>query len=219
MVPTSPGGRAGAAGSRAASARRAVAVPDGDHLLLDHRHLRPADAHDAAPRGVRQDRGAAAPAGKPALHTTTAQAVARIDPNHEGTGMKMLWRLLWMCAAWAALIAAAVTLARAGIYGVALFAFLPVVMRALVGWSRPVATIRQASMQGGLTAAIGCLFFIVIGLEGLICMVMALPLAVPLGMLGSCLSFLVRNRRMASRTTAALLLPFGLVSAVYDIAA
>ncbi len=130
----------------------------------------------------------------------------------------MLWRPLWMCAAWAALIAVAVTLARAGIYGVALFAFLPLLMGALVGWSRPVATIRQASMQGGLTAAIGCLFFIVIGMEGLICMVMALPLAVPLGMLGSCLSFFARNRQSARRTTALLLLPFGLGSAGYDVA-
>jgi hypothetical protein len=132
--------------------------------------------------------------------------------------MKTLWSPLWMCAAWAALIAVAVALTRRGIYGVALFAFLPLVMGALVSWSRPVATIRQAIMQGGVTAAIGCLFFIVIGVEGLICMVMALPLAVPLGMLGSWLSFLARNRRSAGRTTALLLLPFGLGSAGYDFA-
>jgi hypothetical protein len=132
--------------------------------------------------------------------------------------MNVVWRLLWVFTAWAALIAVAVSLARAGIYGVALFAFLPLVMGALVGWSRPVATIRQAYVQGGVTAAIGCLFFIVIGVEGLICMVMALPLAVPLGMLGSCLSFRAQNTRSGRRSTALLLLPFGLGSAGYDIA-
>ena len=132
--------------------------------------------------------------------------------------MKVDWRLLWVVAAWAALIAVAVTVAKAGVYGVVLFAFLPLAMGALVSWSRPVATIRQATVQGGLTAAMGCLFFIVIGVEGLICMVMALPLAVPLGMVGSCLSFHARNARSRSRTTALLLLPFGLGSAGYDIA-
>jgi hypothetical protein len=131
--------------------------------------------------------------------------------------MKVDWGLLWIFAAWAALIAVAVGLSTVGVYGLALFAFLPLVMGALVEWSRPVATIRQALIQGSVTAASGCLFFIAIGVEGLICTVMALPLALPLGMLGSCLLFKLRNTRSRARSTA-LLLPFGLGSAGYDLA-
>jgi len=131
--------------------------------------------------------------------------------------MKVDWGLLWVLAAWAALIAVAVALTRVGLYGLALFAFLPLVMGALVERSRPVPTIRHALIQGGVTAAVGCLFFIVIGVEGLICMVMSLPLAVPLGMVGSCLSFKLRNTRSGARSTALLLLPLGLGSAGYDV--
>ena len=117
------------------------------------------------------------------------------------------WTLLWIVAAWAALIAVAVGLSKVGAYGLALFAFLPLMMGALTQWSRPVETLRQALIQGAATAAIGCVFFILIGVEGLICMAMALPLAVPLGMLGSCLSFKLRSTRSDARSAALLLLP------------
>ena len=132
--------------------------------------------------------------------------------------MRINWGVLWMFAAWAVLIAVAVALSNIGVYGLGLFAFLPLVMGALVGWTRPTATIQQALIQGGATAAAGCLFFIVLGVEGLICTVMALPLAVPLGMLGSYLSFKVRDSRSRMRSTALLLLPLGLGSAGYDVA-
>ena len=132
--------------------------------------------------------------------------------------MRIDWGVLWMFAAWAVLIAVAVGLSNVGVYGLALFAFLPLVMGALIGWSRPTATIRQALIQGAATAAAGCLFFIVLGVEGLICTVMALPLAVPLGMLGGYLSFKVRESRSGIRSTALLLLPLGLGSAGYDVA-
>ena len=123
-----------------------------------------------------------------------------------------------MVVAWAVLIATAVGLSKVGAYGLALFAFLPLVMGALTEWSRPAETTRRALTQGAATAVVGCLFFILVGVEGLICMAMALPLAVPLGMLGSWLSFRVRNSGSRGRSAALLLLPFGLGSAAYDVA-
>jgi len=132
--------------------------------------------------------------------------------------MKIDWTLLWVVAAWAALIAVAVGLSTIGAYGIALFAFLPLMMGALVEWTRPAKTLRQALKQGAATAAIGCAFFIVVGVEGLICMVMSLPLALPLGMLGSGLSFKVRTTRPDAHSAALLLLPLGLGSAGYDVA-
>jgi hypothetical protein len=133
--------------------------------------------------------------------------------------MRPDWWLPGVVGAWAFLIAVAIGLTVVGIYGWALFAVLPLLMGALVERSRPVATRREALVRGGVTAVIGCLFFIVAGLEGLLCMVMSLPLAVPLGMAGSWLSFKLRSTRGGGRTMAMLLLPVGAGSAGYDVAA
>jgi hypothetical protein len=125
--------------------------------------------------------------------------------------------LLEVVIAWAVLIGIAFGLAKIGAFGLALFAFLPLVMGALVERTRPTATGREAVLQGGLTAAIGCLFFIAAGLDGLICILMSLPLAVPLGMLGSLLSYRRRQSGTAVRSTMLMLLPLGLGSAGYDV--
>ena len=57
--------------------------------------------------------------------------------------MTVDWGLLWIAAAWAALIAVAVGLTRVGAYGVALFAFLPLLMGALVERTRVMDVWRQ----------------------------------------------------------------------------
>ena len=125
----------------------------------------------------------------------------------------------WVVIAWAVSIGVSVGLTMIGAYGVVLFAFLPLVMGVLTDRTMPAGTTRRALIQGAGTGAIGCLFFVLIGVEGLICMAMALPLAVPLGILGSLLSFSVRVRGSSGRSAALLLLPFGLGSAAYDVAA
>src|SRR5688572_7448795 len=109
----------------------------------------------------------------------------------------MNWKLLWVPATWAVLIAlSALALTKVGAYGLMLFAFLPFAMGALVGWNLPSRTTRESLARGAMTAAVGCAFFIVIGIEGLICIAMSLPLAVPLGMLGSWLAFRARANRL-----------------------
>jgi hypothetical protein len=134
--------------------------------------------------------------------------------------MNVDWKLLWVPVAWAGSIAvSALVLMKAGAYGLVLFAFLPFAMGWLVGWYRPARTTRQALTQGAATAVVGCAFFIVIGVEGLICTVMALPFAIPLGMLGSVLALMARTARLDSHMAALLVLPIGLGSAGYDVAA
>lgn len=130
--------------------------------------------------------------------------------------MRTKWNSVWVFGLWAVLIAVAVGLSKVGAYGLVLFAFLPLAMGAIVQWSRPAATLREALWQGAVTAAAGCAFFILIGLEGLICMAMALPLAAPLGMLGSALSFTLRTARASAHSSILLLLPLGLGSTGYD---
>jgi hypothetical protein len=71
--------------------------------------------------------------------------------------------------------------------------------------------------RGAGTAAVGCLFFLLIGLEGLLCVVMALPLAASLGSLGSWLVFTLRSRGSVGPSVALLLLPLGMGSAAYDV--
>jgi hypothetical protein len=132
--------------------------------------------------------------------------------------MSANWRFLWVPIAWAALIAVAVGLTRSGWYGLVLFALLPLLMGALVEWSSRAETTAEALLHGAVTGAVGCLFFLAVGIEGLICTVMALPLAVPLGMLGSVLAFKLREGRASGRVTALVLLPLGIGSAGYDAA-
>lgn len=133
--------------------------------------------------------------------------------------MKLDWGLLRIVVAWAVLIAIAVGLSMIGVYGLALFGFLPLVMGVLAERTRPVPTMRQAVMQGAMTGTIGCFFFLVVGIEGLICTVMALPLALPLGMVGGWLSFKLRTTPAAGPSAALLLLPLGVGSVGYDVAA
>ena len=132
--------------------------------------------------------------------------------------MTFVWRLLWIPTVWAALITAGVLLTKVGAYGAVLFVFLPFMMGVLVELIWPSETKRKALLQGAASAAVGCAFFIVVGVEGLICMFMALPLAVPLGMSGSLATFAEREARLTRRTSVLLMLPFAVGSAGYDVA-
>jgi hypothetical protein len=128
------------------------------------------------------------------------------------------WGWVGCVAAWAVLIAAGIGLTRIGAFGVLLFLFMPMVMGALTERSRPASSFRQAAVQGALAGAIGCFFFLLVGLEGLICVIMSLPVAVPLGLLGSTMSFQARTRGAGAGQAALLLLPFGVGAAGYDVA-
>jgi hypothetical protein len=97
---------------------------------------------------------------------------------------------------------AAFYLAQHGRYGWTLFVVLPVLAGGLGVWCQEPATASGAIKIGATTGAFGCCLFLVLGAEGIICILMALPIVVPLAILGSLLAYwgagLSRSRQPAA---------------------
>jgi hypothetical protein len=104
------------------------------------------------------------------------------------------------------LTAACVTLLRNGVYGWTLFVLFPVVLGGLSSWVFRPATGARAARIGALTAAVSACFLLFLGLEGILCILMALPLVAPLGALGGWLFCVARSPRLAARGSLMLLL-------------
>src|SRR5262245_17711300 len=107
----------------------------------------------------------------------------------EEAGMSTKVRAGLSVGLFAAILTAALYLARWGAYGWTLFIMLPVIAGALGTWSFRPETAGRAARIGALTGVAGCGLFLVLGVEGLICVVMALPLVVPLAIAGSLLAY------------------------------
>jgi hypothetical protein len=99
-----------------------------------------------------------------------------------------------------------VMLLKAGIYGWTIFVLLPVILGALASWVfRPATGTRAASVGAIAVMAATCLFLL-LGLDGLLCIVMALPLAMPFGALGALLVYHADFSRYGTRGVTMLLL-------------
>lgn len=111
-------------------------------------------------------------------------------------------------------------LIHTGTYGYTLFLVIPVGLGALaVVVFRPKAP-HQAILTGIFANVIASFGFLAFGVEGALCIAMALPLAVPLGALGGWLAFQSGQKRALGRGTAMmLLLPVSLGSLGIDRAA
>jgi hypothetical protein len=106
----------------------------------------------------------------------------------------------------AGLFAGGVALLNHGIYGFTIFIVSPVLVGAAASWIFRPRTSRRAVALGAAATAVLVFAFLLPGLEGLICVVMALPLAVPLGALGAWLVYQAGQRRLAARGLPMLLL-------------
>jgi Polyketide cyclase / dehydrase and lipid transport len=104
------------------------------------------------------------------------------------------------------LTAACVTLLRYGVYGWTLFVLFPVVLGGLSSWVFLPVTGARAAGMGALAAAASACFLLFLSLEGIICILMALPLVAPLGALGGWLFYLAQSSRFAARGSMMLLL-------------
>lgn len=117
-------------------------------------------------------------------------------------------RVCFLLAACVALFGTAWVLTNKGVYGLTLFLFLPL----LVGMTGTAAgrpeTASVAAWYGAGANIVASLAFLLLGIEGIICSVMALPLAMPLGALGGWLEF-ARQRAGRQRIAMLLLLPAG----------
>src|SRR5580693_2482320 len=88
---------------------------------------------------------------------------------------------------------------RTGTYGLTLFVALPVAVGAFGSWVIKPQSEGKAVVAGMVANLIVSLAFLAFGFEGIICIAMALPLALPLGALGGWLVYgSARKRTLAS---------------------
>jgi hypothetical protein len=105
------------------------------------------------------------------------------------------------------LVLAAWLLARSGVYGLSLFLFMPMAFGGFAAWAFGAETERTAMLLGAAAGVAGSLFFLLAGLEGLICVVMVLPIVIPLGAVGGWLFHERRFSRNGWRAGLLLLVP------------
>ena len=99
-----------------------------------------------------------------------------------------------------------ITLTHNGAYGLTLFVAIPFLIGAVTAWPQEPKSAAYAAGLGGLGAGIATGALLFVGVEGIICIAMALPLTVPLGCLGGLLAYWLRTRAAESSTFALLLL-------------
>ncbi len=120
--------------------------------------------------------------------------------------MSMSARLLVGLLLLVILFGAGFALLHRGIYGLTIFVLFPVVLGGLVSWVFRPATGAGAAELGALTAMAALSLSLLGGMEGLICILMALPLALPLGAFGSWLVYQMGSSRLTTPGVAMLLL-------------
>jgi hypothetical protein len=103
-----------------------------------------------------------------------------------------------------------------GLFGLSLFVVVPLSTGALGAMAFQSASAKRAAGAGSLTTAIAGFSLLLIGKEGLICIVMALPLTVPLGALGGYLFFAAR-RSLASGRGTVMLIMLPVASFAWDV--
>ncbi len=124
-------------------------------------------------------------------------------------------RILISVACFAALFGPALYLPAHGTYGWTLFVMLPVVAGGLGTWSMQPRTMSRAALVGTVIGMTGCALFLLAGREGFICVLMALPIVVPLTIMGSTLAYWAGGLESAKKPAAmCLLLP---VSLLFDV--
>ncbi len=93
-----------------------------------------------------------------------------------------------------------------GFYGWTIFIVAPVLLGGVVSWVVRPATALGAVGTGALATALALCLFLIGGLEGIFCIGMVLPLAAPLGALGSWLVYRAERSGAAAHGWIAILL-------------
>jgi Polyketide cyclase / dehydrase and lipid transport len=116
------------------------------------------------------------------------------------------------------LLLSAYLLIKSGVYGVSLFLFLPVAIGGFAAWMVEPETEKAALLAGAVGGFSGSLLLLFIGAEGLVCIIMVLPIVVPLGAVGGFLAYEIRMAKDfwkgSKRAGLLLLLP---VSLAWDL--
>jgi hypothetical protein len=114
----------------------------------------------------------------------------------------------WLLAATltVALVGGSYLLLHSGVYGLALFLAVPFFLGILVDIAFVPRTGPCAAGYGALAALVASGSLLVVGIEGLICIVMSLPITVTLGATGAFVSYEFRRQRVRAHGAAMLLL-------------
>jgi len=111
-------------------------------------------------------------------------------------------------------------LMRGGVYGLALFVVIPIILGALAECFQKSATWAGAATIGALAVLLINIGLLGLGIEGLICIAMSIPLTVPLGALGGCFIYAARRSRVPGNGTAVFfLLPLTAGTLGFDLTA
>jgi hypothetical protein len=119
----------------------------------------------------------------------------------------------------AILVAGGVGLLRGGSYGLTIFVVFPVLLGGLASWVFRPANAGQAAGFGALAVMVAVGSLLIVGLEGVICIVMTLPLALPLGALGALLVYRAESSGLATGGGLAMLLLLPPASFTWDVQA
>ncbi len=119
-------------------------------------------------------------------------------------------RIVIAVALLALVAAGSMALVQHGVYGWTVFIAIPICAGGIVSWAFRPCTAGQAVSVGVVTGFVGSCFFLVTGVEGIICVVMALLPAIVLSVLGSLLVYGCFGFEENRATATLLLLPMTL---------
>lgn len=118
------------------------------------------------------------------------------------------------------LAGAGIALLKSGLYGWTTFILTPLLFGGVVSWTFRAQSGLKAAGSGALGAALAACLLLLLGAEGLICVLMALPLVVPLGALGGWMAYLAAHAVSRTRGLAMLLmLPLPPAGILWDVSA
>jgi hypothetical protein len=135
----------------------------------------------------------------------------------EGAAMTRAQRVVLIVHLFVALLGAAIALSQHGRYGWTLFVMVPLLAGAVSVWSLQPQTALRAAGVSSVPGFAGCALFLLLGREGFICVLMALPVVVPLSVIGGLIAYW-GSRLVATKSPVAmcLLIP---VSMGFDLTA
>jgi len=123
-----------------------------------------------------------------------------------------VWRVLVGLLGLGVVVGTVWLLMRTGAYGLMLFTVVPVALGALAAWCIRPRTLADAVWAGLFANVLGSASLLLFKQEGMICVLMAFPLTLPLGALGGALAYRAIGRRMNGAGAGMLaLLPIGAI--------
>jgi hypothetical protein len=115
------------------------------------------------------------------------------------------------------LIVMAIVLLRTGILGWTIFVVLPAFAGGIVSWVLRPANAENAAATGALAAVASTGLLLLLGLEGIVCIVMAVPLAMPLGALGGWIAYFAESSILKLRNSVMILLLLPVATVSWDL--